>query len=134
MSKQAAIIIGNQLEENCKENSGGMKEHKVNLFVPQWQGSGLMKELYEGALALKQYSQSLKRLEFIDITVSDSVELFLENNIFGYSAVLDQLKRIKALLQFVWVESLLRNVFNLLTGKQINIEKQGLKQAYFLYG
>jgi len=39
-----------------------------------------------------------------------------------------------ALLQFVWVESLLRNVFNLLTGKQINIEKQGLKQAYFLYG
>lgn len=72
---------------------------KINLFAPQWQGSGKTKELFQGAQALKDYCISLnKTIQFINIPISEALDLKVENNIYGFTIIEDQLTNIKKIL------------------------------------
>ncbi len=68
---------------------------KLLLFIPQWQDSGLTSELYHGSYALKNYSEKYGRCKFNAIEVDSKKELIKENNIIGYSIILDQLERVR---------------------------------------
>ncbi len=71
--------------------------NKIGLFAPQWQGSGKTMELYYGALALRQYLGG--RGDLKEIPVSESIKLAVENNIYGYKAIHDQLMGIRNFLE-----------------------------------
>ncbi|MGB3295099.1 MAG: arginase family protein [Phormidesmis sp.] len=60
----------------------------LNLFFPQWQGSGRI-ELYEGAQLL--YESLCDRLPFTRIPTSSAYSLTLRENILGHSQILSQL-------------------------------------------
>lgn len=66
---------------------------KLNLFTPQWQGSGLTKELYYGALSLKEYIENTG-VSFNTIPVSMDTDLEVEFDILGYRVIVDQLKKV----------------------------------------
>lgn len=70
---------------------------KLNLFIPQWQGSGYTKELYYGAIALKNYIEK-KNIFFTNINVSQLTKLKEKNNIIGYDVICEQLGLIRATL------------------------------------
>ncbi len=69
---------------------------KIYLFVPQWQDSGLTKELYDGAWALKRYFKNKSTESLLEIFVSDKEKPVLENNIFGHKLLVKQLSEIEA--------------------------------------
>lgn len=72
---------------------------KINLFAPQWQGSGKTMELYQGAHAIKDFCLSRnKTIQFVDIPISNELDLKIESNIYGYSIIEDQLSNIKKIL------------------------------------
>lgn len=60
----------------------------LNLFFPQWQGSGRF-GLYEGAKLL--YESLHNRISFTQISTSLTYSLSINKNILGYSQVLTQL-------------------------------------------
>lgn len=62
------------------------------LFAPQWQDSGPSKELYEGAVALRDYFRSICRMQVHEIPIDTSEDLKVEYNIYGYSILYDQLQ------------------------------------------
>ncbi len=71
---------------------------KLNLYVPQWQGSGPTDELYYGAAALKGYVEK-RNVSFREIPLPPAGEtLRRENNILGYSRIRSQLDKIQRLL------------------------------------
>ena len=76
-----------------RKNKNKMK--KIYLFVPQWQDSGLTKELYDGAWALNRYFKNKSTERLLEISVSDEEIPALENNIFGYKILLQQLSKIE---------------------------------------
>lgn len=60
----------------------------LNLFFPQWQGSGRF-ELYEGAELLYELLQD--RISFTQIPTSLTYSLTVDRNILGYSQIFSQL-------------------------------------------
>ncbi|MFC1569359.1 arginase family protein [bacterium] len=74
-----------------------MAKH-LNLFIPQWQDSGLTQELYEGAYALRDYIES-KNIIFSEIPISLSLDTTIENGIIGYNTIVKQLNMISKLLE-----------------------------------
>jgi arginase len=62
---------------------------KLNLFFPQWQGSGNSLDLYTGANLIFKYLKS--RISFLKIPVSLNKDIEVKNNIFGYDIILYQL-------------------------------------------
>lgn len=87
----------NNLSFNAIELENLMK--KINLFAPQWQGSGKTTELFKGAQALKDFCISIdKTIQFINIPISEALDLKIENNIYGYTVIEDQLINIKKIL------------------------------------
>ncbi|QEN06709.1 arginase family protein [Oceanispirochaeta crateris] len=72
---------------------------KQYIFAPQWQDSGHTNELYDGALALKQYFQTLSNEEIQEIQIKDHQSEKTENNVLGYSIIEDQLLEIDSLLR-----------------------------------
>jgi|GEM_PF-4931179 len=68
----------------------------LNLYFPQWQGSGSTPELYEGAQYIKE--NLLKEHPFTMVDVSTEEELSVEHHILGYAQILRQLKQAVQLL------------------------------------
>ncbi|MFZ5966415.1 MAG: arginase family protein [Bacillota bacterium] len=62
----------------------------LNLLLPQWQGAGRTKDLYYGALKIKEAYLLDHKFEEIRICESDS--LIIENDILGYKEIVKQLK------------------------------------------
>ncbi|MBW4543579.1 MAG: arginase family protein [Symplocastrum torsivum CPER-KK1] len=60
----------------------------LNLFFPQWQGSGKF-ELYEGAKLL--YESLHHRISFTEISTSLTYSLTIDESILGYSQIFSQL-------------------------------------------
>lgn len=60
----------------------------LNLFFPQWQGSGKF-ELYEGAKLL--YESLHDRISFTEISTSLTYSLTIDESILGYSQIFSQL-------------------------------------------
>ena len=73
-----------------------MSQKTLNLLFPQWQGSGISNELYHGAMLIHDY---LKKREFERVPVSLDRTLKLENNIWGYSPILQQLSQARKIIQ-----------------------------------
>lgn len=65
--------------------------NKLNLFFPQWQGSGLTDELYYGALSLKEYVEIEKSIYFTEILTSTDPILKVEKDILGFREIESQL-------------------------------------------
>jgi arginase len=70
----------------------------INLFVPQWQGSGISAELYNGAGILKEYFEKNFR-QFCEIDISLDTPLQTDHNILAYRTIIKQLKSISTVLQ-----------------------------------
>jgi arginase len=66
------------------------------LFFPQWQGSGPTDEVYHGARMLRDSLPA--KLDFVDVPVTPLHAVALENDIWGYSALLEQLESACAIL------------------------------------
>jgi arginase len=64
---------------------------KIYLSAPQWQDSGLSKELFEGAIALRNYFKARFNIETINIDIDTSKKPELENNILGFRLLKKQL-------------------------------------------
>ena len=62
--------------------------HSLNLFFPQWQGSGRF-ELYEGAKILREVL--CEKRSFFEVPVSQSYSLDISENILGYWQIYSQL-------------------------------------------
>jgi arginase len=63
---------------------------KLNLFYPQWQGSGPDRSVYYGGLELKKYY--CPGLSFSEVKVSTTEAGAGKNDIFGYEPILAQMK------------------------------------------
>lgn len=63
-------------------------QETLNLFFPQWQGSGRL-ELYEGAKLL--YESLSDRVSFAHVPIALAYSLATDENILGYSQILSQL-------------------------------------------
>lgn len=72
-------------------------DRKLNLFVPQWQGSGFTNELYYGAQALKGEVEG-KGLELREVPISLNPDLTIYNGILGYSEIRKQLNSIHEII------------------------------------
>ncbi len=70
-----------------------MERKHMNLFFPQWQGSGKTDELLIGAMEIKE--KYLKGDDFREIKVDRGENKTIENNILGYSILLRQLQEAK---------------------------------------
>ncbi len=68
----------------------------LNLLFPQWQGSGRTKDLYYGALKIKEAYLSNYKFEQIKICNNDN--LIIKNNILGYKEILEQLEDVVELI------------------------------------
>ncbi len=68
----------------------------LNLLFPQWQGSGRTKDLYYGALKIKE--ACLSDISFEEIRIRDNDSLIIENDILGYKEIVEQLKDATKLL------------------------------------
>lgn len=73
-----------------------MKEKHMNLFFPQWQGSGRTKELLTGAWEIRD--QYINVQDYIAVPVSEEENTEIENDILGYRDILRQLKQAKAVI------------------------------------
>ncbi len=72
---------------------------KQYFFIPQWQDSGITNELFNGAWALYDYFRNNYTDQVCEIDINASDKPILENNILGYSILVDQLTRIKNKLE-----------------------------------
>jgi arginase len=68
---------------------------KEYLFAPQWQDSDITNELYDGSQALKKYFASLSENQIYEVLIDPVSVIKLENDIYGYAVIADQLLRIK---------------------------------------
>ncbi len=69
---------------------------KLNLFVPQWQDSGHSNEIYHGSSALRRFIGADAEFEIVEVTERN--ELRVEHGILGYQVILDQLRRVRRVL------------------------------------
>ncbi len=67
------------------------------LFFPQWQGSGPTDEVYHGARLLRESLPT--KLDFVDVPVTPLHAVALEDNIWGYPALVDQLQAACSILK-----------------------------------
>ncbi len=72
-----------------------MKE-LLKLLFPQWQGSGIDKDLYYGALEIKDTFLNEQSFEYIDVSMEE--ELAVKNGILGYDSIILQLKKAIAII------------------------------------
>ena len=70
-----------------------IKSH-LNILIPQWQGGGQDLSTYEGGLEIK--NNYFRGLELTEAEVETEKIEDTRNNIFGYDAILKQLKNAKA--------------------------------------
>lgn len=61
----------------------------LNLLFPQWQGSGRTKELYYGALSIKE--AFCLDSNFKEIEINDNDNIMVENDILGHKEIMEQL-------------------------------------------
>lgn len=69
----------------------------MDLFFPQWQGSGATDDVYHGALLLRDTLRS--KMDFVEVPVKPLHPLELEQNIWGRAVLLQQLTQANALLE-----------------------------------
>ena len=69
---------------------------QLNLFFPQWQGSGPDLSVYHGALELKQFFKD--KLNFTEVAVSTNPVTATEDNIYGYSNIIHQMKEARSII------------------------------------
>ncbi|HUX14538.1 MAG TPA: arginase family protein [Spirochaetia bacterium] len=69
---------------------------KLNLFVPQWQDSGHSNEIFHGSSALRRFIGAAAVFE--EVHVDQRGELRVEKDIFGHEVILDQLQRVRRVL------------------------------------
>lgn len=67
------------------------------LFFPQWQGSGPTDEVYHGARLVRDSLPAT--IPFVDVPVTPLHSIWLEHDIWGYPALMDQLKSACAILR-----------------------------------
>lgn len=70
---------------------------QMNLFFPQWQGAGKTDELLKGAIELKE--KYINGHDFTEIAVSAGENTEIENDILGYTVILQQLKQARAVIE-----------------------------------
>lgn len=70
---------------------------KLNLYFPQWQGSGTTSEIYKGAIAIK--SKLLGKINFMEIEQPPDEKLETSLNVIGYQRILSNLERAKAIIE-----------------------------------
>lgn len=73
-----------------------MKERKMNLYFPQWQGAGKTDELYRGAAEIRE--KYINGCVFCEIEVSTGENKEIENNILGYQTILKQLNQVNTII------------------------------------
>ena len=66
-----------------------MKRNHLNLFFPQWQGSGISKDLYYSALKVRDAYLPDSRCEEVGICENDNMTV--EKGIYAYKEVFEQL-------------------------------------------
>lgn len=71
-------------------------ENHMNLFFPQWQGSGPSNVLFHGAGAVRD---CFGDLEFTEVPVPESQELAVSNGILGYESIVGQLASAGQMIQ-----------------------------------
>jgi len=71
---------------------------KMNIFIPQWQGSGAHNNLFYGAHAIKEFIEKNKTIEFEQIYINEKENTELRNNIIGYEILNNQLKNLEQTL------------------------------------
>jgi arginase len=73
-----------------------MKNKHLNILYPQWQGGGLNKATYDGAMELKKNYLDMNKVSEIIVNLDESEKV--ENNIWGYSSIVKQMNSFKELL------------------------------------
>jgi arginase len=68
----------------------------MNLFFPQWQGAGKMKELLKGARDIKEKYMDTEK--FFEVLVDEEENNQVENDILGYHTLLQQLKAANSII------------------------------------
>jgi len=68
----------------------------LNIFFPEWQGYAEDNSVQLGANIVKAH---FNKLEFVEVTVPESEELLLKNDIIGFEANLRQLEASRAILE-----------------------------------
>ena len=71
---------------------------KLEMFIPQWQGSGNTKEIYEGSYAVKEVIEGQGDTTFRSIYIDSKSIPVLKNNILGYDIIINQLQKVQAIL------------------------------------
>lgn len=79
----------------------------LKLLFPQWQGSGIKDDLYRGALLIRD--RLLSEEKIVQVNIETDSTLSVENNIFGYSQILKQLRNAVQLLK----ETLPKKIFTI---------------------
>ena len=69
---------------------------ELNLYYPQWQGSGTQKTLYLGAAAARKGLNLKSRMEEVKLS---GAKLDTENGIQGSRALLEQMKTVKGMIE-----------------------------------
>lgn len=68
----------------------------LNLLFPQWQGSGITNEIYNGAMLIHERLQD--RAKFARVPIATDRTLELNQGILGYSQILQQLSKAKEII------------------------------------
>jgi Arginase/agmatinase/formimionoglutamate hydrolase, arginase family len=74
-----------------------MKPKHINLIFPQWQGGGQDPSTYYGAKELKE--RYFKQAPVVEVTVSTEQAIHIQNDILGYSEIVNQLEQAHSLLK-----------------------------------
>ena len=74
-----------------------ISQKTLNLLFPQWQGSGITNELYNGAMLI--YERLQNRAKFDRVPVDLDRTLKLKQDILGYSQILQQLSKAQAIIR-----------------------------------
>ena len=72
---------------------------KLAMFIPQWQGSGITKEIYEGSYALKEVIEEEFKYIFKNICIDSKNTPEIKNNILGYDIIIKQLQKVQEILK-----------------------------------
>lgn len=71
---------------------------KLAIFIPQWQGSGITKELYEGSYALKKVIEEKGDTIFNSIHIDYKSTPEIKKSILGYDIIIKQLQKVQNIL------------------------------------
>ncbi len=90
------IIIIESGEHLSNKRRRYMLNNFTTLLFPQWQGSGTKKDLYHGAMKIKE--RYLSDRDYREVNVSLCEGLVEKNNILGYDVIREQLQNAVELL------------------------------------